>query len=348
MMKQPANKHLIVVCISVAMMSLVGGARIGIMQRMDGWWMDFSFSTYVLRMVFPFILTYVFLWLNLLNGFLKIGQWTINLESTGVRIVLNLFAFLVLHMLMDSLLHAFEADLPIGPRSLIRSIIGNAMLVAGILVISWIYRLIDRNHQISLANSQLKAENEKSKYEALKAQINPHFFFNSLYAVTGLIDKNPEEAKSFIREMSDVFRYALENGKEDLVLLASELNFAHVYIKLFKTRFPDSITFEVSVADIAKRQNLPSFSIQLLLENAVKHNQFDQSNPLHIKIFDQDGFLVIENSLRPRPVEKSSEIGLFNLNQRYIHLSKQEIVIRKLENSFIVNLPLIDHERNDH
>jgi len=179
-----------------------------------------------------------------------------------------------------------------------------------------------------------------AQFDALKNQLDPHFLFNSLNVLTSLIDENPDSAQKFTTSLSKVYRYVLEQKNKELVSVDEELQFAKTYINLLKMRFEDSIVFEIPEKASNPEAKVVPLSLQLLLENAVKHNIVNTSNPLFIKIYEKDGNLVVENNLQPKKVlKKGSGVGLVNIQQRYSLLTKRKVIINKATSVFIVKLP---------
>ncbi|WP_298894513.1 2TM domain-containing protein [uncultured Psychroserpens sp.] len=181
-----------------------------------------------------------------------------------------------------------------------------------------------------------------AKFDALKNQLDPHFLFNSLNVLTSLIEENPKNAQKFTTSLSKVYRYVLEQKNKDLITVDEELDFARTYMSLLKMRFEDSIIFEIPENASNPESKVVPLSLQLLLENAVKHNMVTTSKPLHIKIFETDGMLVVENNLQPKQiVKKSSGVGLENIKQRYNLLSNKTVSINQQANSFAVAIPML-------
>jgi len=200
----------------------------------------------------------------------------------------------------------------------------------------------NRFQKKKIKESQIVAKTETAKFEFLKNQLDPHFLFNSLNVLTSLIDENPRQAEKFTTKLSKVYRYVLEQKDKDLIPLEEELRFAKSYMELLKMRFEDGISFnipeEVSNPDL---KVLP-LSLQLLLENAVKHNSISSKDPLHIDIYEENGFLVIQNNINPKAsLEKSTKVGLKNINQRYSLISKAKVEITTKNKLFKVKLPLL-------
>ncbi|WP_412985946.1 2TM domain-containing protein [Pontimicrobium sp. IMCC45349] len=181
-----------------------------------------------------------------------------------------------------------------------------------------------------------------AKFDALKNQLDPHFLFNSLNVLSSLIDENPDSAQKFTTALSKVYRYVLEQKNKDLVTVDEELEFAKVYMSLLKMRFEDSIIFEIPEKASNPESKVVPLSLQLLLENAVKHNMVTSSKPLHIKIVESNGELIVENNLQPKQiVKKSSGVGLDNIRQRYNLLTERKVKINQEAKRFAVAIPML-------
>jgi hypothetical protein len=181
-----------------------------------------------------------------------------------------------------------------------------------------------------------------AKFDALKNQLDPHFLFNSLNVLTSLIEEDPDQAQKFTTSLSKVYRYVLEQKNKDLVTVDEELQFAKTYIRLLKMRFEDSIVFDIPEKCNNPEAKIVPLSLQLLLENAVKHNIVTSSRPLHIKVFEEGNSLVIQNNLQEKQVvKKSSGVGLQNIQQRYSILSDREVQITKTATDFSVAVPML-------
>lgn len=193
-----------------------------------------------------------------------------------------------------------------------------------------------------VTEQKIIAGTASAQFDALKNQLDPHFLFNSLNVLTSLIDENPEAAQQFTTALSKVYRYVLEQKNKELVTVDEELNFAKTYIRLLKMRFEDSIVFEIPEKSNNPEAKVVPLSLQLLLENAVKHNIVNSSKPLHIKIYENQGNLVVENRLQPKEVLKnSSGVGLANIKQRYSLLSNKAVNINKTASHFSVAIPML-------
>lgn len=207
-----------------------------------------------------------------------------------------------------------------------------------------ILHMLNQHNIVSLEIEKLQTENIKNKYNALSSQINPHFFFNSLNALSYLIrSKNNDNALIYIDNLSDIFRYVLQKNNENLVTLKEELNFLDSYNYLLKIRFENKISININIPDDFFEKKLPAISLQPLIENIVKHNIINDENKMSIEIFINDNNnLEIKNQLNKKDQqEKNSKIGLENLNNRYKLLLNKEIKIIQTEDFFIVELQLL-------
>jgi len=193
-----------------------------------------------------------------------------------------------------------------------------------------------------VTEQKIIAGTASARFDALKNQLDPHFLFNSLNVLTSLIDENPRMAQKFTTSLSKVYRYVLEQKDKELVSVDEELKFAKTYMTLLKLRFEDSIIFEMPDQASNPEAKVVPLSLQILLENTIKHNVVMPDRPLHIKIYEEDGFLIVENNLQPKEVIKqSSGVGLGNVQQRYELLTKREFSVYKTETAFIAKLPIL-------
>ncbi|MAD98351.1 MAG: histidine kinase [Flavobacteriaceae bacterium] len=194
---------------------------------------------------------------------------------------------------------------------------------------------------------QIVAKTETAKFQSLKSQIDPHFLFNSLNVLTSLIGENPNAAERFTTKLSKVYRYVLEQRNKDLIPLTEELNFAKTYMELLQMRFEDAIQFSVPASVSNGDLKVVPLSLQLLLENAVKHNVVSSSRPLIINIYEEDGYLVVENNINPKEaIGKSTKVGLQNIADRYGLITERRVSIENNKKTFAVRLPLLYKMQN--
>jgi PAS domain S-box-containing protein len=207
------------------------------------------------------------------------------------------------------------------------------------------YRVHESTMKLTEANTQLirlQKENLQSQFEVLRQQVNPHFLFNSLNVLTSLIKLEPDLAEQFTEHLSKVYRYVLENKDNDLVSLQTELDFLDAYIFLLNIRFMDKIVVKVDIGEQKRDCQILPLALQLLIENAIKHNAMSKRNPLRIEIFiDSENVLHVENNLQERESHMASTgVGLRNIAHRYHLLEMPEPEFIKTETKFIARVPL--------
>ncbi len=213
------------------------------------------------------------------------------------------------------------------------------LTIVSVFHVIYFYNRYQKN---KIKEQKVIAGTASAKFDALKNQLDPHFLFNSLNVLTSLIEENPDSAQKFTTSLSKVYRYVLEQKNKDLVSVDEELDFARTYMSLLKMRFEDSIIFEIPEKANDPESKVVPLSLQLLLENAVKHNTVTTSKPLHIKIYESDGNLVVENNLQTKAiVKKSSGVGLENIKQRYELLTNKKVNINQQADRFAVAIPML-------
>ncbi|KJD35054.1 histidine kinase [Tamlana sedimentorum] len=211
-----------------------------------------------------------------------------------------------------------------------------------IIAVFHVIYFYNKYQQNRIKEQKVIAGTASAKFDALKNQLDPHFLFNSLNVLTSLIEENPESAQKFTTSLSKVYRYVLEQKNKELVTVDEELKFAKTYMSLLKMRFEDSIIFNMPEQASNPESKVVPLSLQLLLENAVKHNMVTSSKPLHINIYEQQDSLIVENNLQPKQiVKKSSGVGLSNIKERYQLLTHKKVFINQEANSFAVAIPML-------
>ena len=220
--------------------------------------------------------------------------------------------------------------------------LSSLILAIGISLIfyaTWYYKY---RQETKVKEQKIIAGTASAKFDALKNQLDPHFLFNSLNVLTSLIEEDPHQAQKFTTSLSKVYRYVLEQKNKDLVSVDEEFQFARTYVKLLKMRFEDSIHLEIPEHSNNPDAKIIPLSLQLLLENAVKHNVVTSSKPLYIKVYEENGMLVVDNNLQEKQVvKKSSGVGLQNIRQRFGILTDRQVEIIKSDSDFRVKLPLL-------
>ena len=181
-----------------------------------------------------------------------------------------------------------------------------------------------------------------AQFESLKNQIDPHFLFNSLNVLSSLIEENPDNAQKFTTSLSKIYRYVLEQKDKELVSVSEELAFAKTYMNLLKMRFENSITYEVQGDYDNPEAKVVPLSLQLLLENTIKHNVASEQKPLHIKIYIENNYLIVENNLQRKEVLQDRRgVGLQNIVNRYGLISERKVLIEETAACFKVKIPIL-------
>ncbi|MBG7628829.1 MAG: 2TM domain-containing protein [Bacteroidetes bacterium] len=213
------------------------------------------------------------------------------------------------------------------------------------LIVSLVFHAIFFYKALSekkVVEQQIVAKTETAKYESLKSQIDPHFLFNSLNVLTSLISENPAQAEKFTTKLSKVYRYVLEQKNKDLIDLDEELKFAKAYMELLKMRFEDAVTFEIPEKASNSELKIVPLSLQLLLENTIKHNVVSAENPLTVVITEENGYLIITNNYNPKTtIEQGTKVGLKNIIDRYNLITLKKVSVEKQAEKFTVKLPLL-------
>lgn len=211
----------------------------------------------------------------------------------------------------------------------------------GTLVISMLFSLnfFKRWRIENEENERLKRNELELQNRALKSQLNPHFLFNNLNTLSGLIQQDQQIANDFLKEMSDMYRYILQTTEQEVVPLKNEIQFAESYNRLLKKRFGNNFNYSIEVDDLDYM--LPPISLHLILENIVKHNRIDDEYPMYFTIKQKGAYLLVENTIKLRKNVDSTKKGLKILAEQYIFLTKKTIEVSQENNKFLVKLPLL-------
>lgn len=210
-----------------------------------------------------------------------------------------------------------------------------------------LYQSYNTQH-IKFELEKIKTDNLNAQYELLKQQINPHFLFNSLNTLKSMIDIGDQHAGDFVVRLSDFYRFTLDNRKLDLIPFKKELNILKAYFFLLTSRFENGIDFEIEIDEARSNSYIPPFTLQLLAENCIKHNIVSAVNPLKIRLYCNNNYIIIENNFQPKNTSKESTgIGLENIRRRYRHFTEKELFVMENGNNFIVKLPIIHEDINN-
>lgn len=269
------------------------------------------------------------------------------IQQTARRLVYTIIFSSVYLMVSDTLLHLlFDHFIPehtFMNEGFFWRFGKNFIISFMVIALYESYYFYWRWNQSSLETEKLRTQHIFSQLEALKSQVSPHFLFNSLNTLVALIAENQQLAIEFTQKLSEVYRYILQHKEKELVKLSTELEFIRSYVFLLKMRFSDNLQVDYRIEEKYFNNYVAPFTLQLLVENAIKHNVISKTHPLHIEIYTENGnSLVVKNKLQKRNArEDSTKTGLENIRKRYHYLTDKSIDIITTNASFLVAIPLI-------
>lgn len=267
-------------------------------------------------------------------------RWNIVLAVAGVLFMFFLvdYGFLVTGKLLAGSRHPFSF-----PNGGVRMLVVVWLVELAVLGLLLANRAMAQTLRLRQRAAELQRENNTARYTALQQQLNPHFLFNSLNTLIAEIEYDPTRAVSFTRRLSEVYRYVLQVQDRPLVTLGEELRFAEAYLYLHRVRLGDCLGCRVGISDGMRDFRLPPLTLQLLIENVIKHNAITVSHPLEITISASEGWLAVSNPVRPKRRTESGGIGLQNLSNRCRIMLGREIEVSRTDGCFTVKIPL-SHE----
>ncbi len=220
------------------------------------------------------------------------------------------------------------------------------LFIIPVLAVNFSIYFVSQWKKAHLQSDQLREENLRTQLNSLRMQLDPHFLFNNLNVLSSLIEKAPRTAQDFLDKFADVYRYVLEYKKEELVALSTELEFIEAYVYLLEKRFGDQLQIEMpGSSTISDSLYIPPLSLQMLIENALKHNKISGEGPFVIQVLiENERWLTVKNTYRPKEAVpgRAGGTGLDNIRRRYEYLSSENLIIRQEESFFIVSLPLLE------
>lgn len=250
-----------------------------------------------------------------------------------------LFYYLALYPLKDLIGHVTDEPFTCFLRDVLRA------TLLGLAVISFnlYYYSMRQRDEMKKQLEDLQRENLASKYSSLKNQISPHFLFNSLNTLTSLMYADRDLASDFVSRLASSYRYILENREEDLVSLEKELSFLDAFVFMMNVRHKDAVIININIKAEPKKYVIPTLSLQMLVENALKHNYYSKERPLYIDISCiENNALVVKNTLRKRRLdEETTKLGLKNIKKRYSYYTSKDVLVREEKDSYEVILPLL-------
>ena len=258
------------------------------------------------------------------------------------RLVRSLLLGIAVMFLLACLQQFLLSHLDFGQQMLMVEIRGILVSLTFYMFIHILYQGY-HNQQVSIELERSRTDNLGAQYELLRQQVNPHFLFNSLNTLKYMVESGDEHTVDFILKLSNFYRFTLESRKLDLIKISEELEIMDAYVYLLRARFEEGIDLTVSIDKRLYNSLIPPFTLQLLVENCIKHNIVSLERPLRIRVYSVEGYIIVENGIQLKKVpEASTGMGLENINQRYVHLWGKEIEIRPSETLFTIKLPLIN------
>jgi sensor histidine kinase YesM len=299
---------------------------------------EWYIAALILTVLFTEVVFQLNRWLN------RITPWELNPQRrmlvqgiTHIFVGLVIFSFLRLAyiyvlsvksfiLLSDELLIAFYIICAI--------VVLNLIDFGVILINQWRYSLAEAE--------KYKKESAEFEFEMLQAQINPHFLFNSLNTLSSLVYEDADKSSEFIRRLSDVYRHVLEARQKDLISISEELSFIKSFIFLLELRFDKKLSISIEIDQELFERKMAPLTLQMLIENAVKHNIVSDKRPLHVRVFNNDKYIIVENPLQPKTDKaKGNKMGLKNISNRYKALCGEDVVIVEDNEKFTVKVPVI-------
>ncbi|MFT3702159.1 MAG: histidine kinase [Agriterribacter sp.] len=280
-------------------------------------------------------------------GFKVRGRFP-EIKQTAIRVTLSLLMFIAISLCQNSLLiflysyfHFFGYSYAsLGTKAAYLCGLNINVIATGFFETSY---LINKWKSFIVEAEGLKKAQLQSELDNLKSQVNPHFLFNSINSLSSLISEDPEKAQKFLQEMSKVYRYLLQNNERELAPLYIELDFLNSYFHLLKTRYENGISMTISVDTKYYQYLLPPLTLQMLIENAVKHNAILEKSPLQIslQVNDEEKLVISNNKQLKTTAIESNKIGLKNIKAKYTLLKQDEVLVNEDEHCFTVTIPLV-------
>jgi len=310
----------------------------------DNW----SFEWYKTNFFISFFQVIIY-WFIIRKVFILARERFPTFSQTWKRMIFQIGIVILTYLVLDPILgeichKAFlEGKGNFGSVSIAVNSIVMIALVVAIYESIYFYQQLKKSIQ---EKEELQRENIKSQLEGLKSKVNPHFLFNSLNTLSYLIPEDADKSVKFVQKLSKVYRYILEMSDEKLISLQKELDFLNAYIFLLKERFEENLQVDITIPKNRLNDKIIPLSLQILFENAIKHNVISSSKPLIIKVLiNEEGKLIVENNLqKKKQIKDSTKFGLENIKNRYRFFSNEAVDVIATSTSFIVSLPLIPLE----
>jgi len=303
---------------------------------------DITWGDLIVKFIYSFLIAWGFLWLNVRVAESHEKSKFLHGATFSHRLLWNIIILIFVKTLFHFIKIPDKNEVTDGKGLVFLFNISLILEVVICFLLGELYRLFKSNQYERLNNERLLKANAQATLDVLKNQVNPHFLFNSLNTINAMIDSDVDAAKRFVTNMAQVYRHILNSSGKHLITLNEELEFTTAYINMLLERHNNSLFIELSIPPEYRSFLIPPVSLQVLIENTIKHNVVSLAHPLTVTIREKDGYLVVSNKLNERKQKTSSTgTGLSNLDQRYQHISGKGIEIIKNEDLFSVSLPLL-------
>jgi len=324
-----------IITVFISSINIILGGWHGIEQEMKDTATDFMFS-----ICLTMVNSYYF---DILGKYLSWSEHGLKRLIVGAlgSVALTMMTLFILHFVLRVVIYDVTVENFFKYQNWDWYVFGLIITIVISIVFHAVYFWKELQRQ-KVQEQKVIASSATAQFDALKNQLDPHFLFNSLNVLVSLIEENPKAATKFTTSLSKVYRYVLEQRNKVLVTVDEELKFARTYVGLLKWRFEDSLEVEIPEHASSPELKVVPLSLQLLLENAVKHNIVSDSAPLSLRIYEADGELIVENNLQVKQhVKKGSGVGLQNIASRYGLLSHRKMSIAQDKDLFKVQIPML-------
>ena len=303
-----------------------------------------------------FILTLT--WFVLITGFLWLGNTAINrflnrrfpwLTFGTTRFFTQLLLVMIYSLIIiNGSYYVFKTLFTQDPPTLDQFLVMNVYGAILIIIVSSVYfgiTFLRSWRKSEIEAEKMQKEHIKSQLKALQNHLDPHFLFNNLNILSSLIDKDKDQSKVFLEHFAEVYRGLLRKDLNDIVSIKEELEFLKTYIYLIKIRFEENIQIEISIPGEFTKKFIPPLTLQMLLENAIKHNKITEKMPLRVSIITEGrDRLVVKNSLNKKSTNGTKGSGLENISKRYSYFTDSRVEWKESEDEFVIEIPLLEIE----
>lgn len=259
-------------------------------------------------------------------------------------------ALVYMLLLITATYYAIKTPLtgnPPTPQQIIVATAWGCMIFVPIFSIYFSLHFLRHWRKSELEVEKFHKETMRSQLDSLKNHLDPHFLFNNLNILASLIEKDQRKSKEFIQKFAEVYRSLLRSRADDLIPLYDEMAFIQSYIYLIKMRFEENIVFDLNLSKNSQGKMLPPLTLQMLVENAIKHNIVTETNPLTIEISSDEETLTVSNNVTRTGASESAGTGLENIRQRYRHFTERSVDVIESDGKFIVRIPLLEIEHHE-